>query len=276
MRRSRESDRHSRAENGVALPRPSSIVSATVAVAVCRCGKCLARLSPAGSVATSAACLLSGAFAGWNARDRTCSPSRRTPPRVPALWLEPRWRRSPNRAPQTSNCATLSCKRLATIGPRRFLPLPAISRIRMSLISKAYTQLARIWYRRLDLGALGTLERELRNGKKRQKHDQELVEAVRIAIKLKKGDLEGVVEGMKNLVRDDVPDIYDPRSWRCTWKSAPMQSPQLREQGWSRRRGSTRSRAVDRRLYQIEVPRGRYRCVPPKNTLRDGRGQTER
>ena len=33
---------------------------------------------------------------------------------------------------------------------------------------------------------------------------------MRIAIKLRKGDLEAVVEGMKNLVRDDVPDIYDP------------------------------------------------------------------
>jgi hypothetical protein len=78
------------------------------------------------------------------------------------------------------------------------------------LISKAYTQIARILHRRGDLDLLVPLELELGRWKEAQKHDQELVELMRIAVKLRTGDLDGVVEGMKNLTRDEASSMYDP------------------------------------------------------------------
>jgi eukaryotic-like serine/threonine-protein kinase len=126
------------------------------------------------------------------------------------------------------------------------------------IISKAYTQVARIWYRRHDLGALGTLERELSNWKEATKHDQELTQAVRIAIKLKKGDLEAVVEGMKNLVRDDVPDMYDPALVEMHLEICADAISAAQKTGMEsmRERLHVFQGQLIARLYQIEVPKG--------------------
>ena len=84
---------------------------------------------------------------------------------------------------------------------------------RTRLISKAYTQLARIWYRRGDCErARQRWKPSSRNGKSAKKRDQDLVDCrFAIAIKLEERTIStAVVQGMKNLTRDDVPDMYDP------------------------------------------------------------------
>ncbi len=75
--------------------------------------------------------------------------------------------------------------------------------------SKAYSQLARIWYRCGDVGALETLEAELSQWKEAQKRDHDLVDAVRIAINLKRNDLSAVVQGMKSLIDHNIPESFD-------------------------------------------------------------------
>jgi hypothetical protein len=64
---------------------------------------------------------------------------------------------------------------------------------------------------------LGALERELGRWSDAKRHDQELVDLIRVAIVLlkcersnEKGDFEGVVEGMRKLTRDDLADMFDP------------------------------------------------------------------
>jgi hypothetical protein len=195
--------------NKIALPRPSSIVSATVSVARLPVGKWLARLNPTVIAVTSAACLVAGAFAGWNAREPDLqSIASQSAALVPGLWIEPRWETIPRQlTPEAQLRHALLQTPREDLAPA-FLAVAGHFPHSHEIVSKAYTQLARIWYRRLDLGALGTLERELSEWNEATKHDQELAQAIRIAVKLKKGDLEGVVEGMRNLVRDDA-DIYD-------------------------------------------------------------------
>ena len=122
--------------------------------------------------------------------------------RLPGLWLEPRWSSIPR---QNDRRRAVALRALAgparRLGRRRFSPSSGYFPHSHELISKAYTQLARIWYRRGDVDALSTLETELSQWKDAQERDQDLVDAVRIAIKLKKGDFEAVVEGMKTLTR---------------------------------------------------------------------------
>ncbi len=78
-------------------------------------------------------------------------------------------------------------------------------------ISKAYTQLARIWHRRSRRrGARGARRRprplearpETRPGARRARPHRRS--------SCKNGDFDGVVEGMKALTKDDVSEIYDP------------------------------------------------------------------
>ena len=109
-----------------------------------------------------------------------------------------------------------------------FLAVPGFFPHSHDQVSKAYTQLARIWYRDCDVDALAALESELSSWKAAKTHDQELVEVVRIAIKLRKADFDGVLEGFKGLSRDDVPDMYDPALGRAEPRD-------LRRRRWRRR-----------------------------------------
>jgi serine/threonine protein kinase len=245
--------------NRDASPRPSSIISATVSVVRLPVGKFLARLSPAVIAATSAACLLAGALAGWKARspDLQAIPSQ-SAALLPALWLEPRWAAIPKQ-----NTPEAQLRHALFQAPREdwapaFLAVAGYFPHSHEIISKAYTQLARIWYRRLDLGALGTLERELSDWKEATTHDQELTQAVRIAIKLRKGDLEGVVEGMKNLVRDEVPDIYDQALVELHLEICADAITAAQKTGIQslRERLHVFQGQLIARLYQIEVPKG--------------------
>jgi len=245
--------------NKEASPRPSSIVSATVKAVRFPVGKFLGRLNPAVIAATSAVCLVAGAIAGWHAREPDLQAIASQPAALlPALWLEPRWAEIPRQ-----NTPEAQLRHALLLAPREdwapaFLAVAGYFPHSHDVISKAYTQVARVWYRRLDLGALGTLERELSDWKEATKHDQELTQAVRIAIKLKKGDMEAVVEGMKNLVRDDVPDIYDPALVEmhleiCVDAIAAAQKTGMES---LRERLHAFQGQLIARLYQIEVPKG--------------------
>ncbi len=91
-----------------------------------------------------------------------------------------------------------------------WLAVPGYFRHSPEAISKAYIQLARIWYRRMDLNALSALKSELTQWNNAQGRDKELVAVIQIAIDSRKGDIKAVVDGMKTLTKDDVPDMYDP------------------------------------------------------------------
>jgi eukaryotic-like serine/threonine-protein kinase len=170
----------------------------------------LSRLSPAAIIAICTAALVAGAVPGYIARspDVEAVPADPTT-QLPAVWLEPSW----NTVPKQNNADEQFRYALLRATPDEWVPafvavvgyFPHAHELR----SKAYSQLARIWYRRGDLPALEVLESELSQWKEAKKLDKDLVDAVRVAIKLKKNDLEGVVQGMKALTRDDVPDTFD-------------------------------------------------------------------
>ena len=228
--------------------------------------------------ATSTACLLAGAIAGWKRPQpgRAGHPGGIRRALAGTHGSNRAGTRSPNKTPPKSSSAMRSCKRLATIGPRPFSPSSGISRILMRS-SRRPTPSSR------GSGTGGSIsarwerwKRELSNWKDATKHDQELIEAVRIAIKLKKGDLEAVVEGMKNLMRDDVPDMFDPALVEMNMEICAdainggskdgdgiIAGKAPRFPGAVDRDGSIRSRS----------PRqAGCRRVPSKNILRDSRG----
>jgi hypothetical protein len=211
---------------------------------------------------------LAGAIAGWNARE----PELQTIPSPPAtqlplLWLEPRWAAIPRQ-----NTPEAQLRHALLLTPPEdwapaFLAVAGHFPHSHDMISKAYTQLARVWYRRLDLRALGALERELSEWKEATKHDQELVQAVRIAIKLKKGDLEGVAEGLKNLLRDELFDSALVEMHLEICADAIMAAQKTGMESLRERLHAFQGQLIAR-LYQIEVPKGGRSQVraPEKHT----------
>jgi serine/threonine-protein kinase len=171
----------------------------------------LSRLSGGLITSTIAACLVVGAIAGWTMRSPDVMALPYEPASaLPVLWVEPAWNavaRHPN-ADEQLRYALLQAPADERVAA--FLAVPGFFPHSHDQVSKAYTQLARIWYRYGDLDALLALESELSNWKSAKTHDQELVEIVRIAVKLRKADLDGVIEGFKALSRDKLADMYDP------------------------------------------------------------------
>jgi serine/threonine protein kinase len=171
----------------------------------------LARLSPKLLLATSAACLLLGALAGWNARNPDVLALPIEPPTVaPALWLEPGWATVPKqKSPEEQFRYALFQASPDEVVPA-FLAVPGNFHRSHEVMTKAYVQVARIWYRRGDLDALSTLADELTEWENEKGRYKDLVDSIRTAILLRNGDLQGMVKGMKSLVRDDIPDMFDP------------------------------------------------------------------
>jgi eukaryotic-like serine/threonine-protein kinase len=170
----------------------------------------LSRLSPGVIIVTCTACLILGAIPGYIARNPDVQAVAADATTVlPALRLEPRWNTIPRHSAPEDQFRYALLQAPTDDWAPAFLAVVGYFPHSQELVSKAYTQLARIWYRRGDLGALATLEAELSAWKDAKKRDQDLVDAVRIAIKLKKGDFEAVVQGMKALTRDDVPNTFD-------------------------------------------------------------------
>jgi serine/threonine-protein kinase len=231
----------------------------------------LSRLSPGLIAAISAVCLVGGAIAGWTARnpDVMAVPSP-TPPLLPCMWIEPRWTATPK---QTSPEEQLRYALLQA--PREewapaFLAVAGYFPHSHDVISKAYTQLARIWYRRCDLDALAALASELGAWKDAKKYDQELVDTIRIGIKLKKGDFEGVVQGLKSMAREDVPDMFDPALVEMSLEICADAIAAAHRAGSEALRQSLQvfQAQLVSRLYTIEIPKGarlRARANEKKN-----------
>jgi eukaryotic-like serine/threonine-protein kinase len=206
----------SRAKGAVSSSRPSAASSAaTLPSRVANLGEAaarsLARLSGGLIAATIAACLVLGAIAGWTMRspDVMALPAERSTA-LPVLWVEPAWNAV---ARQSSGQEQLHYALLQAPPDERvaaFLAVPGFFPHAFDQVSRAYTQLARIWYRNCDLDALLALESELSSWKSAKTHEHELVEIVRIAVKLRKADIDGVLEGFKGLSRDKLADMYDP------------------------------------------------------------------
>jgi serine/threonine-protein kinase len=155
--------------------------------------------------------LCGGALAGWAARspDLQAIPREPAPP-LPGLWIEPRWSTI---LKQHSPDAQLRYAQLQA--PRdewaaAWLAVPGYYPQSHAAVSKAYLQLARFWYRRQDLEALEILASELAGWNKAQTHDKELVGIIRIALKLKAGDLKGAAAGFDNFRQAGVAHMDDP------------------------------------------------------------------
>jgi serine/threonine-protein kinase len=219
----------------------------------------LGHLSPRILIATSAACLLVGALAGWNARNPDVMALRSdASAALPVLWLEPLWSSVPkqNTAEDQLRYAILQAPTDEWVPA--FLAVVGYFPRSQEAVSKAYIQLARIWYRRADVRALGSLESELSSWKEAKKRDQDLVDSVRAALMLKKGDLEGAVKGMKNLMRDDVPDMFDPALVELNLEICADAITAADRAGIDSMRGTVQGfwQQLVRRLYRIERPGG--------------------
>jgi serine/threonine-protein kinase len=176
----------------------------------------LARLSWPLVVSIGVASSLCGAVLGWSARnpDLSAIPND-TALDLPGLWLEPRWSAVPRQesADEQLRYALLQAPREEWA--RAFMAVPGHFPHAHDQISRAYTQLARILYRRADVSALTALETELSQWKDASGYDQELVHVVHVAIKVHtaakmgKADFVEVAEGFRKLTRDEVPDMYD-------------------------------------------------------------------
>ena len=112
----------------------------------------LSRLSGGLIAATVALCLVAGAIAGWTMRnpDVMAVPVEPTVA-LPVLWVEPAWNAvvRHSSAEEQLHYALLQAppdERVAA-----FLAVPGFFPHSHDQVSKAYTQLARIWYRRGDV-----------------------------------------------------------------------------------------------------------------------------
>ena len=130
---------------------------------------------------------------------RTSWPFRRSRPApAPALWLEPRWSDDPQ-AEQRRRAVPLrpAASARATTGSPPCSPLPAISRI-LTKSSRRPTPSSRgSGIAPDDLDALAALEAELSQWKDARSAIKDLVDVVRIAIKLEEGRPRGGRRGIE-------------------------------------------------------------------------------
>jgi eukaryotic-like serine/threonine-protein kinase len=163
------------------------------------------------AISTAVACLLAGAIAGWSARSPDALAVPIDPAQtLPVLWIEPRWSSIPKQPSAADQMRYAQFQAPPDELVAAWLAIPGYFPHSVEAISKAYIQLARIWYRRLDLPALLALKSELTQWTGAQGRDKELVAVIHIAIDSRKGDIKAVIDGLKTLTKDDVPDMYDP------------------------------------------------------------------
>jgi serine/threonine-protein kinase len=155
--------------------------------------------------------LLAGGLAGWSTRapDVLSLPvdSSRS---LPALWLEPRWTTIPRQPGAEEQLRYAQFRAPSDEWIAAWLAVPGNFPHSHDSISKAYLQLARLWFRSSDPEALSVLASELTQWKEAQARDQELADVVRLAIMLKKGDLDGAAKGFAKVTQAEVTEIYDP------------------------------------------------------------------
>ncbi len=210
---------------------------------------------PGLAVLITLAALALGGAAGYSARvpDVTTLAAPDSP--MPGLWLEPGWSQVPKQpTPQQQY------RHAQLLAPREdwaaaWFAVPGYHGHSRELVSKAYTQLVRMYYRRHDLAALEALEAELSHWKNAQRRDQELVEILQIAIKSRKDDVEGVVEGLKNVTRDEASAILDPSLLELALEICMDLNSALGQgsRAIAREPLAQCQRILLRRLYRIEV-----------------------
>jgi ATP/maltotriose-dependent transcriptional regulator MalT len=166
-----------------------------------------------GLIATAAAAigLLAGGLAGWGARAPDLqSLADESTQRPPGLWIDPRWSAVPNKggAEEQYRYAEFAAPRDEWAAA--WLAVPGHHPRSHEAASRAYIQLARLWYRRDDVDALAALGAELEAWKNSQKRDRDLAALIRLALDLKKGDLGAVEKGFERLTDAEVRDMYDP------------------------------------------------------------------
>jgi eukaryotic-like serine/threonine-protein kinase len=195
---------------GVAAPSAMSVLERASSVGH-SASESLSRLSAGLIAAVMSAGVVLGAIAGWTNR----SPDVMAVPRdattaVPVLWIDPGWSALPRKAGAEEQLHYALFEAEPADRVAAFLAVPGFFAHSHDQVSKAYTQLARIWFRDCNIEALEALEAELSVWKSAKTHEQELLSVVRIAVNLRKSDLDGVLEGFKGIMRDAGSDMYDP------------------------------------------------------------------
>ena len=155
--------------------------------------------------------LVGGALAGWSSRapDIASMPS---PPagNAPGLWVEPRWRTVAKLGTPEDQFRYALLRAPRDEWAAAWLAVPGYFPHSHDLVSKAYTQLARIWYRLDDVDALEVLASEVTAWDKAQTRDRDLVAVIKLAINLRTGDLKAVSEAFGNLKSDAVKEMDEP------------------------------------------------------------------
>jgi hypothetical protein len=220
------------------------------------------RLSLRILIAASAACLLLGAFAGWNARNPDAMSYPIDPSAsVPALWMEPNWKSIPKQANAEEQLRYALFQAPADEWAPAFLAVAGNFRDNASseAVWKAYLQLARVWYRESNLEAMAALESELSQGTFDKDRYRDLVDCIHTANLLRRGDLQGAVKAMTSLVRDEVPHMYDPGLVELNLEVCSDAMTAANRAGNEAMRDTFQGfwTQLVRRLYRIERPGGR-------------------
>ena len=169
---------------------------------------------------------------------------------LPALWLEPRWKPSPNRTVPKSSSATRSYRRPMTSWAAAFLAVLGYFPHSHEMVSKAYTQLARIWYRRRRSGgARSAGSRAVQVERRARRTITSSVEPCASPSSSRKATSRRSSQGMKSLTRDDVPTCTTPRSCEMS-----MEICADAIDGGDSRRASSRSRRTLRSV-QMQLVR---------------------
>ncbi len=246
-----------------------------------------------GMIATAAIAigLCAGAVAGWAARapDLLALPTEPAR-RPPALWIEPRWAAIPKQmgsAEDQLRYAQLRASRDDRAAA--WLAVPGNYPHSHDASSRAYTQLARLWYRLDDVESLATLGTELSAWKEAQKRDRDLAALIGLALQLKKGDLGAVEKGFEKLSEADVADMYDPALVALNLEVCSDALQAVRKSGNQTIEAPLRKalRQLARQLNQIEIGeaagalresrrRGRPACQGVVNRVRSRRGRVGR
>jgi serine/threonine protein kinase len=218
----------------------------------------LSRLSGGVIAAIMTAGVVLGALAGWKNRSPdVMAVTSDASASLPVLWVDPSWSSVTRMATAAEQLhyALLEAPRQDRVAA--FLAVPGFFGHSHDQVSKAYTQLARIWFRDCNVEALEALESELSVWKAAKTHEHELVDVVRIAIKLRKTDFEGVLEGFKNLTRDEVSDMYDPGLVELSLEICTDALAAARAGAESIVRETLQEVQLNlvRQLYRIEVPK---------------------
>ena len=155
--------------------------------------------------------LCAGGLAGWAARapDIQSLPDESSQ-RPPALWVAPGWAAIPRHESPDAQFRYAEYTAPREDWAAAWLAVPGHHPRSHDAASKAYVQLARLWYRRDDVGALAVLGPELASWKQGQKRDRDLAAVIQRAVDLKRGDLGAVEKGFEKLTEADVADLYDP------------------------------------------------------------------